>query len=296
MLSKVASVIEISVPYTEMTSHFQYLFVLRVISLRFLKLCLIAVFYHLWLAWVMKIFVYLLIVYSFVVRAELCDQNSKIGSVLKGSKCQVTLDQLHPTQFTVGFLAIEDKKNRIESLANDGEELEKYLAKKDAPAIIGPDRKFHIIDRHHTTYGLLRSNVEASRKLVTVKIIDDFSKRTFTEFYQYMKKNKFVYLYKKGVGPLDPSLLPKSLEEMVDDPYRSLAWSVREEGGFSKEDIPFLEFYWADFFRNKIHLSDSSMRSINIVLKKALKIAHSSDASHLPGWIGQILEMFKPIK
>lgn len=285
--------IEFSDTYIKMTSHFQCLFAHHVNSLLFLNLGLFAVKNILWFAWFMKRFISLSIFLSFAANAELCDVKSKRRALLKGSKCQVRLDQVHPTQFTVGYLAIEDKREKIESLANDGEKLEEYLAKKDAPAIIGPDKRFHIIDRHHTSSGLLGAEIEESRKLLTIKIIDDFSNRSFDSFYRYMKKNKYVYLYKKGVGPLNPTQLPRSLNEMIDDPFRSLAWAVREAGGFLKEDIPYLEFFWADFLRTKLHLNDSSMSSINQVLNKAIKIARSKEASHLPGRIGQIIEMFR---
>ena len=42
--------------------------------------------------------------------------------------------------------------------------------------------------------------------------------------------------------------LPKAVTGLVDDPYRSLAGVLRNDGGFAKDSTPFAEFLWADFF------------------------------------------------
>ena len=39
---------------------------------------------------------------------------------------------------------------------------------------------------------------------------------------------------------------------MTFDPYRSLAWIVRDKHGYLKNDTPFSEFKWANFFRTRI--------------------------------------------
>jgi hypothetical protein len=44
--------------------------------------------------------------------------------------------------------------------------------------------------------------------------------------------------------------LPKSVADLVDDPFRSLAGELRRAGGFAKETTTFSEFLWADFFRH----------------------------------------------
>jgi Putative ParB-like nuclease len=50
---------------------------------------------------------------------------------------------------------------------------------------------------------------------------------------------------------IEASQLPRTLEAMADDPYRSLAWFVRQKGGFCKSPKEFAEFDWADRFRSK---------------------------------------------
>ena len=46
--------------------------------------------------------------------------------------------------------------------------------------------------------------------------------------------------------------LPATIEDMQDDPYRSLAGELRNIGGFAKDSTPYSEFVWADFLRLRI--------------------------------------------
>ena len=46
--------------------------------------------------------------------------------------------------------------------------------------------------------------------------------------------------------------IPKSVTELVDDPFRSLAGELRRAGGFAKDTTPFSEFLWADFLRRRM--------------------------------------------
>ena len=38
--------------------------------------------------------------------------------------------------------------------------------------------------------------------------------------------------------------IPKSVTELVDDPFRSLAGELRRAGGYAKDTTPFSEFIW----------------------------------------------------
>ena len=46
--------------------------------------------------------------------------------------------------------------------------------------------------------------------------------------------------------------LPKTVAELIDDPFRSLAGELRRAGGFAKDTTPFSEFLWADFLRRRV--------------------------------------------
>ena len=77
----------------------------------------------------------------------------------------------------------------------------------------------------------------------------------------------------------------QAFDDMVDDPYRSLAASVEAEGGFSKPDEPFYEFLWANHLRGLIKASRLEQDYAHTV-RKACEIAHASKSRHLPGWSG----------
>jgi hypothetical protein len=83
----------------------------------------------------------------------------------------------------------------------------------------------------------------------------------------------------------DYKSIPKTLKEMVDDPFRSLAGELRRVGGFAKETAPFSEFQWADFLRRRIK-RESVEKDFDRTLEKALQFAKSQDADYLPGWCG----------
>jgi hypothetical protein len=76
---------------------------------------------------------------------------------------------------------------------------------------------------------------------------------------------------------------------MPDDPYRSLAWFVRQKGGFCTTAREFAEFAWADWFRSKspaleIQNLPSDPNDKNATVDEAVEMAHSSEAENLPGY------------
>jgi hypothetical protein len=78
-------------------------------------------------------------------------------------------------------------------------------------------------------------------------------------------------------------LLPINIRGLADDPYRGLAWAVREAGGFEKTGEPFCEFRWADFLRKRIRMARTE-GAFEEALKEALALAATPEAKHLPGY------------
>jgi hypothetical protein len=83
--------------------------------------------------------------------------------------------------------------------------------------------------------------------------------------------------------------MPKSVDKLIDDPYRSLAGELRRAGGFAKDTTPFSEFLWADFLRRRMK-RQAVKTDFDGALGKALQLAKSVDANYLPGWCGPIPE------
>ena len=84
---------------------------------------------------------------------------------------------------------------------------------------------------------------------------------------------------------IHPSALPAAIPHLKRDAYRDLAWSVREGGGFVKSEQPYSEFRWAQFFRCRIPRT-SVLRDFEHAHDRAMMLARSEAASHLPGFIG----------
>ena len=101
-----------------------------------------------------------------------------------------------------------------------------------------------------------------------------------------MDNKRWVYPYDNKGERCHFKDLPKSIKDLKDDPYRSLAGLVRNGGGYAKDQTPFSEFLWADFFRPRIAASRISKQQSQAV-RAAIKLAHSREARYLPGWICQ---------
>lgn len=81
--------------------------------------------------------------------------------------------------------------------------------------------------------------------------------------------------------------IPKRLNALQDDPYRSLAGFVRRGGGYAKDATPFSEFLWADFFRPQIS-AKLLQQAFGRAVTKGIALARSDAASYLPGWTGVV--------
>ncbi|KAL6043948.1 PXA domain-containing protein, variant 2 [Balamuthia mandrillaris] len=95
----------------------------------------------------------------------------------------------------------------------------------------------HMIDHHHIARAVWESKLPLKEKSVYFKVVADLSHLSVPQFWEEMKKRNWVYLMRNGEGPLSPEDLPLSVADMVDDPFRSLAWALR---GLQSSPLPFL--------------------------------------------------------
>ena len=110
---------------------------------------------------------------------------------------------------------------------------------------------------------------------------------SYYHFWRFMTKKGYAYLYDQfGEGPRHALYLPDDIRGLADDPYRSLAWMVRKEGGYHNSDENFTEFRWANFFRKKKLLDTQGRRGFHLAIQKGLSLAKKSTAKKLPGFIG----------
>lgn len=188
--------------------------------------------------------------------------------------------QVRPTQTAVGFRAIALKHDEMEEKVRTGK-LDAYLRKKPIPVVYAPDGFFYQIDRHHQALAAL--SVGATAAYYTL-IENDSRMPGMAAFWLKMKQHQWVREKDENGRPISiPEGLPLLITDARDDPYRSLAYFVRENGGFDKTDIPFAEFIWGDFFRTRIRLGTSDAEFTRAI-GSAVRLAHDDSARGLPGW------------
>lgn len=200
---------------------------------------------------------------------------------MKVKSLQPTLS-LRPTQFAVGLLEVEYKVLELKKLAPP--RLQRLLAATPIPVIVTPWRDLCVIDHHHFLFACWHAGVTAVR----VKVAEDHSdaELTYREFWRMMVRQRCAYLYDQfGDGPRLPLYLPLDIRGMADDPYRSLAWMVRKEGGYENSAESFAEFQWANFFRSHKLLIQRGREGFHEAVQRGLHLARSSEARHLPGYM-----------
>ncbi len=195
---------------------------------------------------------------------------------------KVALTSLHPTQGAVGMREAGAKRAEVEERASDPKRLDKFLAKHAIPVVLGPNGQMYLIDHHHLGLALFQAQVAE----VYVSIEDDLSGLTIAEFWKRMEAEGKVHAFDAAGRKIDPSALPRNLGDLNDDPYRDLAGSVRDAGGFDKTKAPFSEFSWADFFRARV-AAGLIASDYDAAVRQGMVLAHGAEAAALPGFNGR---------
>lgn len=189
---------------------------------------------------------------------------------------------LRPTQMTVGMREVKEKRRRWrehKSKKKQGELLGRHMI----PVVHGPDDHHYVVDHHHLARALHDEGVEN----ILVTIIADLTMVDRDAFWLVLDSRRWVYPYDaKGVRHRYKDI-PKSVVDLKDDPFRSLAGELRRAGGFAKDTTPFSEFLWADFFRRRLSRKDVA-GDFEKAIEKALSLARSNEAVYLPGWCGPV--------
>lgn len=188
---------------------------------------------------------------------------------------------LRPTQFAIGMLEVEEKIQIVQGYRK--KQMRDFIDESPVPVVVGPDGDLFLIDRHH----FLAVCYHVGIKKVRVRIVKDVSKRrmTYSQFWKWMFKTRNAYPFCQfGEGPRKALYLPKDIRGLADDPYRSLAWFVRKAGAFENSERNFAEFKWANFFREHKLLDRHGLAGMPKALIKAVQLAQSPSAKHLPGF------------
>jgi hypothetical protein len=191
----------------------------------------------------------------------------------------VAITELRPTQITVGMREVQAKRKHWREIGmKKGSE---FLGKHMIPVILGPKKRNYVIDHHHLSLALHEEKI----KNVAVTVIANLSKLEPDEFWNVMDNRSWMHPFDDNGVRKHYRDIPKSITELVDDPFRSLAGELRRSGGYAKDTTPFSEFIWAEFLRRRIKRKTAES-DFDGALEKALQLAKSQDANYLPGWCG----------
>ena len=200
----------------------------------------------------------------------------------KQTLLELPISSLQPTQLCVGLAEVASRMGdfRADTLA----QRQAYLAAKPVPLVRSRSGAVWMVDRHHRLRALMELDPEAIAFGYVALDVDSDDRAVVL---QELHRRGWLYLYDgRGLGPLDPAVLPAQLSGLQDDPYRSLVWKLKKEKVIEPAPlIPFHEFRWGAWLRSRTLPPFSSQR-LEPALPAARALARSAAAAHLAGWKG----------
>jgi hypothetical protein len=157
----------------------------------------------------------------------------------------IAIRNLRPTQMTVGYREVAEKRRRWRAgLATGDDAFHRLLV----PVVIGPGGENYILDRHHALCALASDGGVN----VQVSVVEDFRSFEWVGFWRTLDRRGWCRPRDAKGKRLDYSFIPTTIDGLADDPYRSLARALRRAGGYAKQKAPFSDFVWADYLRGRI--------------------------------------------
>ena len=193
----------------------------------------------------------------------------------------IAIVTLRPTQMTVGMREVKAKRRELR--AREDKKAAEFLGRHMIPVIWGPRGRYYVIDHHH----LARALHDEGVKDVLVTVAADLRGLEPDAFWFVMENRNWTHAFDAKGRRRDYADMPKSVADLVDDPFRSLAGELRVNGGYAKDTAPFSEFLWADFLRRRLKRKLLE-QDFERALKAAMKLAKGKDAEYLPGWCGRV--------
>ncbi len=191
----------------------------------------------------------------------------------------IAIADLRPTQMTVGMREVERKRADWKKLPTT--KTGQFLGRHMIPVVRGPKNRYYVIDHHHLARALHDEGVEQ----ILISPVADLHALDKEEFWRFMDNRGWTHPFDANGERQSRSELPKTVADLEDDPYRSLAGELRFAGGFAKDTTPFSEFLWADALRGRIDVKTAKNDPEGSLLK-ALAFAKTPAAAYLPGWCG----------
>jgi hypothetical protein len=193
----------------------------------------------------------------------------------------VPIMDLRPTQITVGMREVKAKRKSWRDRKEDKKA--DFLGSHLIPVIWGPKGNRYVIDHHH----LCRALLEEGQETIATTVVADLRSLELDAFWIFLDNRGWMHPFDAKGERRPYSDLPKSIADLEDDPFRSLAGELRLMGGYAKDTTPFSEFLWADFLRRRIKRKEVQS-NFDGALEAAMQLAKSEEANFLPGWCGPV--------
>lgn len=178
--------------------------------------------------------------FAFIVK--LCDSAQRERAGVMNTRdpilTTINIDDLRPTQITVGFREVEEKRQAWADRSDKG--AAKFLGSHMIPTVLGPKGRHYVLDHHHLAMALH----QAGQKRVLVTVLVDLSALGKASFWTFLDNRAWCHPYDANGERRSFDAIPTQVCDLADDPYRSLAGELRRAGGYAKDTAPFSEFLW----------------------------------------------------
>ena len=184
---------------------------------------------------------------------HLCDSEFPwcLPDARTGEFYKLRVKDLSRTQFAVGKAEVDVRAGRLRKKFNKNPaSLHDYLRVRPVPIVIR-GKSFYLVDHHHLTRALYDAVHKQRGKDICayVKVMANASTQEETCFWKTMHERNWVYLFDgSGGGSQQPATLPEHIKDLKFDPYRSLAWIVREHHGYVKKQRTVFGVQVGEFF------------------------------------------------
>jgi hypothetical protein len=231
------------------------------------------------------------------------EQNARYCAAAEGDLLEVTLDQLRPTQPSLGYDEVYYRLGRYTLGAGAADQLldqwcvtngQGGLDGADAGAsiadptsfrcavavgsetsestavmktvVIGPGGQPYLTDGHHTLTSFWEAPGGGPDTSIRLKVAGNLSQLDPGAFWPEMRDRGWTWLQDAEGNPVEPQKLPASLglKQFANDQYRGVLYFVRDVGYAQDDADPyFQEFYWGAWLRSQ---TDPSLQPGNFTL------------------------------
>jgi hypothetical protein len=154
----------------------------------------------------------------------------------------VPIESLRPTQITVGMREVEEKRKRLRK--QKPRKVGSFIGRHMIPVVLGPKKRHYVIDHHHLSLALHKEGLRD----VLVTVVLDLSALDLNAFWTVLDHKSLVYPFDAQGRRRNFADIPKTVMQLKDDPFRSLAGELWRGGRFCQGHHPVQRVSVGGFF------------------------------------------------